>query len=75
MASRRFDFKFHCTKDAIIIDRLESQENKQQYIRSLILSDIAADGLRDVLQMKHDITYGAFEYVEGAEDEQREDRR
>lgn len=45
MATRRFDFKFHCTKDADIIQRLDAQPNKQQYIRQLIATDILADSL------------------------------
>ena len=52
MATKRYDFKFHCTRDAEVIARLDSKENKQQYIRSLILSDIAADGLLGLLQFK-----------------------
>ena len=52
MATRRYDFKFHCNKDADIIKRLDAQENKQQYIRSLIWSDIAADILRDGIQLE-----------------------
>ena len=46
MSSKRYNFKFHCVKDSEIIARLDAQENKQNYIRSLILSDIAADVLR-----------------------------
>ena len=51
MATRRFDFKFHCTKDADIIRRLDAQENKQQYIRQLIATDIMADSLRGAFQI------------------------
>lgn len=47
MATKRYDFKFHCIKDADIIQRLDAQENKQQYIRQLIATDILADSLRD----------------------------
>ena len=54
MASRRFDFKFHLEKDKEIIDRLESQENMQSYIRNLILSDIAADILRASIKLEED---------------------
>ena len=54
MASRRFDFKFHLEKDKDIIDRLESQENMQSYIRNLILSDIAADILRASIKLEDD---------------------
>lgn len=51
MATRRFDFKFHCIKDADIIQRLDAQPNKQQYIRQLIATDILADSLRDAFQI------------------------
>ena len=51
MATRRFDFKFHCTKDANIIRRLDAQENKQQYIRQLIATDIMADSLREAFKI------------------------
>ena len=51
MATRRFDFKFHCTKDADIIQRLDAQPNKQQYIRQLIATDILADSLRDAFRI------------------------
>ena len=52
MATKRYDFKFHCTKDADIIQRLDSQENKQQYIRQLIATDILADSLREAFQLE-----------------------
>ena len=51
MATRRFDFKFHCTKDADIIQRLDAQPNKQQYIRQLIATDIMADSLRGAFRI------------------------
>lgn len=51
MSTKRYNFKFHCTKDSEIIARLDAQENKQNYIRSLILSDIAADVLRDAFKL------------------------
>lgn len=51
MATRRFDFKFHCIKDADIIQRLDAQPNKQQYIRQLIATDILADSLRDAFRI------------------------
>lgn len=54
MATKRYNFKFHCLKDKDIIDRIDSQENKQNYIRGLILSDIAADILRDSIQLGED---------------------
>lgn len=43
MATKRYNFKFHCTKDADIIARLDQQDNMQDYIRFLIKSDIFAD--------------------------------
>lgn len=46
MASKNYHIKFHASKDAEIIARLEAQDNKNDYIRKLILSDIAADILR-----------------------------
>lgn len=52
MATKRYNFKFHCLKDKDIIDRIDSQENKQNYIRGLILSDIAADILRDSIKLE-----------------------
>ena len=54
MATKRYNFKFHCLKDKDIIDRIDSQENKQNYIRGLILSDIAADILRDSIILNQD---------------------
>lgn len=51
MATKRYDFKFHCTKDAEIIQRLDAQPNKQQYIRMLIATDILADSLKDAFQI------------------------
>lgn len=49
MASRNYHFKFNTERDKTYIERLDAQDNMQNYIRRLILSDIAADGLRDVL--------------------------
>lgn len=49
MANRHYHFKFNVEKDATYIQRLDAQENMQNYIRRLILSDIAADSLKDVL--------------------------
>ena len=54
MATKRYNFKFHCMKDKDIIDRIDSQENKQNYIRGLILSDIAADILRESIILNQD---------------------
>lgn len=45
MATKRYNFKFHCTKDADIIARLDQQDNMQDYIRLLIKSDILADSI------------------------------
>lgn len=50
MANRHYHFKFNVEKDATYIQRLDAQENMQQYIRRLILSDIAADGLKDMIR-------------------------
>ena len=54
MATKRYNFKFHCLKDKDIIDRIDSQENKQNYIRRLILSDIAADIIRANIKLDGD---------------------
>jgi len=45
MANYRVNLKYNTQRDAEIIQRLEAQENKQDYIRKLILSDIAASAL------------------------------
>lgn len=39
MATKRYNFKFHCEKDADIISVLDSKENMQDYIRSLVRAD------------------------------------
>lgn len=46
MATKRYNFKFHCIKDADVIQRLEQQDNMQDYIRLLIKSDILADSIK-----------------------------
>ena len=51
MASKHYHFKFNFDHDKEIIDRIESQENKNDYIRGLVLSDIAADILRDSIKL------------------------
>ena len=51
MANRHYHFKFNTDRDKTYIDRLDAQENMQGYIKRLILSDIAADGLRDMLHI------------------------
>lgn len=50
MANRHYHFKFNVDKDATYIQRLDAQVNMQQYIRRLILSDIAADSLKDIIR-------------------------
>lgn len=55
MANYRVNLKYNHQRDKEIIDRLERQENKQDYIRRLILSDIAADHL---LGLQEDIEAG-----------------
>ena len=50
MANRRYQLKYNQSKDGHVIARLDSQTNIQDYIRRLVLSDIAADGLRDLVQ-------------------------
>lgn len=52
MASRNYHFKFNTERDKTYIQRLDAQDNMQNYIRRLILSDIAADGLRDILHFE-----------------------
>ena len=51
MANRHYHFKFNVEKDATYIQRLDSQQNMQNYIRRLILSDIAADSLKDMIHL------------------------
>lgn len=55
MASRRYQLKYNVLKDAEIISRLDAQSNIQDYIRKLVLSDIAADHL---LGLQSDIENG-----------------
>lgn len=52
MASKHYHFKFNFDNDREIINRIESKENKNDYIRSLILSDMAADILRDSIKLE-----------------------
>jgi hypothetical protein len=52
MASKHYHFKFNFDSDKEIISRIEEQENKNDYIRSLILSDIAADILRSSIKLE-----------------------
>lgn len=51
MASKHYHIKFNFDHDKEIIDRIESKENKNDYIRGLVLSDIAADILRDSIKL------------------------
>ena len=51
MASVHYHLKLNAVKDRIIIDRINAQDNKNNYIRRLVLSDIAADGLRPLLHL------------------------
>lgn len=51
MASKHYHIKFNFDHDNEIIDRIESKENKNNYIRGLILSDIAADILRASIKL------------------------
>lgn len=39
-ATRTYSLKFNRKTDAALIDRLDSQDNIQRYIKSLILADI-----------------------------------
>lgn len=52
MASKHYHIKFNFDRDSEIISRIEAQDNKNDYIRSLILSDIAADILRDSIKLE-----------------------
>ena len=67
MATKRYNFKFHCTKDADIIQRLEEQDNKQDYIRLLIKSDILADSIKLTMaapEQEQDREYARQDYYE-----------
>ena len=52
MASKHYHFKFNFDHDREIIDRIESKDNKNDYIRNLILSDMAADILRESIKLE-----------------------
>ena len=54
MASKHYHFKFNFDSDKEIISRIEAQDNKNDYIRSLILSDMAADILRESIKLDGD---------------------
>ncbi len=57
MANYRVNLKYNPVRDADIIAQLEKQDNKQDYIRRLILSDIAASAL---LGLQSDIEDGSY---------------
>lgn len=42
---KRYNFKFHKEYDAAVIARLDTVDNKQDYIRSLILADMKSNGV------------------------------
>ena len=52
MGKYRVNIKYNTERDMLIIERLEKQENKQDYIRRLILSDIAADQLSGLFKIE-----------------------
>lgn len=54
MASKHYHIKFNFDHDKEVIDRIESKENKNDYIRNLVWSDIAADILRDSIKLEED---------------------
>ena len=54
MASKHYHIKLNFDSDREVIDRIESKENKNDYIRGLVLSDIAADILRDSIKLEGD---------------------
>ena len=54
MASKHYHIKFNFDHDKEVIDRIESKENKNDYIRNLIWSDIAADILRESIILNQD---------------------
>ena len=64
MASKHYHFKFNFDHDKEIIDRIESKENKNDYIRGLVLSDIAADILRESIKLDNDLSDRACKYCE-----------
>ena len=51
MASKHYHIKLNFDSDRMVIDRIESKENKNDYIRNLVLSDIAADILRSSIKL------------------------
>lgn len=51
MASKHYHIKFNFDHDKEVINRIESKENKNDYIRVLVLSDISADILRNAIKL------------------------
>ena len=41
---KRYNLRLHKENDAAIIDQIEKQDNKQGYIKQLILEDIKKNG-------------------------------
>lgn len=62
MASKHYHIKFNFDHDKEIIDRIESKENKNDYIRNLVWSDIAADILRDSIKLEEDQDPGEIQH-------------
>ena len=62
MASKHYHIKLNFESDREVIDRIESKENKNDYIRGLVLSDIAADILRSSIKLDGDQDPGENEY-------------
>lgn len=52
MASKHYHIKLNFDSDRDVIDRIESKENKNDYIRRLVLSDIAADYLQGMIKVE-----------------------
>lgn len=56
-STRQFGFKFVLATDSDIIEKLESVENKQKYVKGLIRSDIAGITLGTIISlMDNDIS-------------------
>lgn len=54
MSSKHYHIKLNFDSDREVIDRIESKENKNDYIRRLVLSDIAADYLQGMIKLEKD---------------------
>lgn len=50
MASVHYHLKLNPINDEAVIARINAQANKNDYIRNLVISDIAADALRPLLR-------------------------